>query len=220
MAFADVLGHDRVRDLLGRALVAGRLPPALLFVGPRGVGKRTLALAVARALLCPDGASLGDACGKCPACHRTCEGAPSRPHPGGAGGATLTSRSSRCATSCARSSPALRGARARGRDRRRAHHDRAGPERAAQEPRGAAPDLARAPGDAVAAGPAADDPLALPDPAPRPAAGGPARGDLSERLALSPAEARLRASVSAGSLGQALAFEADAYGALRDELLR
>ena len=71
MAFADVLGHERIRDLLGRALAAGRLPPALLLVGPRGVGKQTLATAVARALLCPDGASLGDACGRCPACHRS-----------------------------------------------------------------------------------------------------------------------------------------------------
>jgi hypothetical protein len=43
---------------------------------------------------------------------------------------------------------------------------------------------------------------------------------LVERLSLDPAEARLRTSVSAGSLGQALAFEGEAYSALRDELLR
>src|SRR4030095_11642506 len=74
MAFAEVVGHDRVRDLLGRALSRDRLPPALLFAGPRGVGKRTLAMAVARALICPEGAARGDACARCPACHRTGRG--------------------------------------------------------------------------------------------------------------------------------------------------
>ena len=55
MAFANVLGHDRVKGLLARALRQGRLPPALLLRGPEGVGKRTLALAVARGLLCETG---------------------------------------------------------------------------------------------------------------------------------------------------------------------
>jgi DNA polymerase-3 subunit delta' len=42
---------------------------------------------------------------------------------------------------------------------------------------------------------------------------------LQDRLALSPADARLRAALSGGSLGAALAFEADGYRALRDEIL-
>jgi DNA polymerase-3 subunit delta' len=42
---------------------------------------------------------------------------------------------------------------------------------------------------------------------------------LQERLALSPADARLRAALSGGSLGAALAFEADGYRAVRDEIL-
>jgi len=67
MAFDNVLGHDRVRGLLARALRDGRLPPALLLCGPEGVGKRTLALAVARALLCETGA---DGCGHCAPCGR------------------------------------------------------------------------------------------------------------------------------------------------------
>ncbi|HET7745941.1 MAG TPA: DNA polymerase III subunit delta' [Vicinamibacteria bacterium] len=73
MAFDRILGHDRVRGLLARAVAGGRVPPALLFIGPDGVGKRTLALAVAQALLCesPEG---GEACGRCSSCHRVGKG--------------------------------------------------------------------------------------------------------------------------------------------------
>jgi DNA polymerase-3 subunit delta' len=53
-----------------RAVERGRLAHAYLFTGPRGVGKRTFALELARALLCearPDNNSL-DACDRCAAC--------------------------------------------------------------------------------------------------------------------------------------------------------
>jgi DNA polymerase-3 subunit delta' len=69
MAFADVLGHEGIRGLLSRALVAGRVPHALLFAGPEGVGKRTLALAFAGALLCDSPGPEG-ACGACSHCRR------------------------------------------------------------------------------------------------------------------------------------------------------
>lgn len=72
MAFASVLGHERLRELLARAVRHRRLPPALLFSGPSGVGKRTLALAAGRALLC-DRAD-GDACDACPTCARASRG--------------------------------------------------------------------------------------------------------------------------------------------------
>ena len=52
MRLAEVRGHDRLRSVLARALERDRLPPALLFDGPEGVGKKTLALAVAQAMLC------------------------------------------------------------------------------------------------------------------------------------------------------------------------
>jgi DNA polymerase III subunit delta' len=42
---------------------------------------------------------------------------------------------------------------------------------------------------------------------------------LVERLSLPAAEARLRASLSGGSLGAAMTFEADGYRALRDDIL-
>jgi DNA polymerase-3 subunit delta' len=65
-AFRDVLGHEGARAILERALAQKRLPPALLLVGTDGIGKRTLALAVGRALLC----ETGEGCGSCTHCRR------------------------------------------------------------------------------------------------------------------------------------------------------
>lgn len=50
--FGGVIGHDRVVDLLRREVP--RPAQAYLFTGPAGVGKATLALRFASALLCPD----------------------------------------------------------------------------------------------------------------------------------------------------------------------
>jgi len=65
----DVRGHDRVRAILSRALERDRLPPALLFAGPDGVGKKLLALAVAQAALC-ERAPAPEPCGECRACRK------------------------------------------------------------------------------------------------------------------------------------------------------
>jgi DNA polymerase III subunit delta' len=65
----EVRGHDRVRAILARALERDRLPPALLFSGPDGVGKKTLALAAAQATLC-ERAPAPEPCGQCRACRR------------------------------------------------------------------------------------------------------------------------------------------------------
>jgi DNA polymerase-3 subunit delta' len=69
MRLADVVGHDRVRGILARALERDRLPPALLLAGPSGVGKKTLALAVAQATLC-EKAPAGEPCGECAVCRK------------------------------------------------------------------------------------------------------------------------------------------------------
>jgi DNA polymerase-3 subunit delta' len=50
--FADILGQDEAILQLQQAWTAGRLPHAMLFVGPNGVGRRTTALALAGAMLC------------------------------------------------------------------------------------------------------------------------------------------------------------------------
>jgi DNA polymerase III subunit delta' len=72
MTDASVVGHERVRSLLARSIQAGRLPHALLLTGPEGVGKRTVALAAARALVCEKGG--GVACEECAACRRAARG--------------------------------------------------------------------------------------------------------------------------------------------------
>lgn len=66
MTFAQVIGHERQKDILRRALHGARLAHAYLFAGPEGVGKRLMALAVARALFCLE----GNGCGECPACRK------------------------------------------------------------------------------------------------------------------------------------------------------
>ncbi|WP_068636556.1 DNA polymerase III subunit delta' [Thauera butanivorans] len=48
--------------------LGGRLPHALLFVGPPGLGKRELAEALAARLLCDSPAADGHACGRCEPC--------------------------------------------------------------------------------------------------------------------------------------------------------
>ena len=69
MPFDSLIGHLPVREALARARREGRLPHALLFAGPDGVGKKTLALELARGLLCSSGEP--SPCGACATCRRT-----------------------------------------------------------------------------------------------------------------------------------------------------
>ena len=66
MAFADLIGHSTQIETLRRALLNGRLHHAYLFFGPSGVGKRTVATALAQAIHCSELA--GDYCGRCVNC--------------------------------------------------------------------------------------------------------------------------------------------------------
>jgi len=66
MTFSHILGHERQKNILRRALANGRLAHAYLFEGPEGVGKRLMALALARAAFCQDRSG----CGNCPACRK------------------------------------------------------------------------------------------------------------------------------------------------------
>lgn len=67
MKIADVIGQPGAVRLLRRLVVRDRLPTASLLSGPPGCGRRTLARAVAQALLC-SAAVAGDACGICEDC--------------------------------------------------------------------------------------------------------------------------------------------------------
>lgn len=70
IGFKDIIGQDEAVNRLRSAIRLGRLPHALLFGGPVGVGRRTLAGALAGAVLCPNSASDEsiDACGRCEDC--------------------------------------------------------------------------------------------------------------------------------------------------------
>jgi DNA polymerase-3 subunit delta' len=64
--FDSVRGHGRQKQQLLTVLESGRIPHALLFTGPSGVGKRQIALALAQGLFCS--AASGRPCGGCSGC--------------------------------------------------------------------------------------------------------------------------------------------------------
>jgi len=82
MPIPPLYGHEGIRYRLAGAIASGRLPQALLFEGPPGVGKQRLALWLAQAMVCegagnpkglPDGRGKGETgrgepCGKCQPC--------------------------------------------------------------------------------------------------------------------------------------------------------
>ncbi len=72
--FRDILGQERVLNYLKAALGRGRLAHAYLFLGPEGVGKESVARALAGALNCAAPLEDGDACGVCPSCKRLTAG--------------------------------------------------------------------------------------------------------------------------------------------------
>jgi len=68
MGFSDFLGNEKIVAALRGALRSGRVPHALLFTGPRGVGKYTLARMFAQAANCER--LTDDFCGECATCQR------------------------------------------------------------------------------------------------------------------------------------------------------
>jgi len=71
MIWDAIRGHSHTVDMFRRSVSRGRLPHALLFVGPAGVGKSLLARTLAQCLLCEqrEDAEL-DACGECSSCRQ------------------------------------------------------------------------------------------------------------------------------------------------------
>ena len=68
MPFDDFLGNPQALAEVRAMLASSRVPGALLFTGPDGVGKKTLALMLAKALNCER--LKGDFCGECARCRK------------------------------------------------------------------------------------------------------------------------------------------------------
>lgn len=66
MAFKDILGNERQKKILRKALQKDRIPNSMLFCGLEGVGKKSMALVLAKAMNCER--EKDDACEVCASC--------------------------------------------------------------------------------------------------------------------------------------------------------
>jgi DNA polymerase-3 subunit delta' len=78
VSFQDFLGNVQTVTYLRESIRAGRFPHSLILAGPRGSGKYTLALMLARAVNClqpTESGGLPDFCGVCANCTRIADSA-------------------------------------------------------------------------------------------------------------------------------------------------
>jgi DNA polymerase III subunit gamma/tau len=71
--FAEVAGQDAVKAILSRASATGKIAPAYMFSGTRGVGKTTIARIFAKALNC-EKAPAPEPCNVCSMCRQATAG--------------------------------------------------------------------------------------------------------------------------------------------------
>lgn len=74
MRFEDFAGNAALKDALSGAFSRRRLPHAILLTGEAGLGKRTLARQIARAVVCRGADRALAPCGVCPSCVRAAAG--------------------------------------------------------------------------------------------------------------------------------------------------
>jgi len=72
MAFRDVVGHQRPLQIIRKEIEAGRVYHAYLFTGIEGIGKRLVAVNMAKTLNCSQHGD--DACDHCSSCQRMDKG--------------------------------------------------------------------------------------------------------------------------------------------------
>jgi DNA polymerase-3 subunit delta' len=65
----NFLGNSRIVEVLKRAIEQNRLPHAMIFAGPAGIGKCTLAMLIAQLLNCLSPVNK-NACGECSSCKK------------------------------------------------------------------------------------------------------------------------------------------------------
>lgn len=85
MSWDAVLGHELPKRMFQAHLASGQVPGAYLLAGPEGIGKRTLALELAKAMACTGGDATP--CDRCSVCLQVSKGAHPDVHvlsPGGA----------------------------------------------------------------------------------------------------------------------------------------
>src|ERR1044072_439881 len=69
MRFSSLVGNQRIKELLQRAVDEGRIGQGLIFAGERGIGKHQFAMALAQGVNCEQPVH-GDACGVCLTCRK------------------------------------------------------------------------------------------------------------------------------------------------------
>jgi DNA polymerase-3 subunit delta' len=66
----NLMGHEWAEEMLRQHITSGQLRHAYLFSGPRGVGRRSLALRFTQAINCPQPLEPGQPCGECRICRQ------------------------------------------------------------------------------------------------------------------------------------------------------
>lgn len=67
-AFHHIIGHEQVKKYFNQIIANGKVAHSYIFEGPKGVGKKTVAMEIAKMLLCEE--KQGDRpCNTCKACH-------------------------------------------------------------------------------------------------------------------------------------------------------
>lgn len=79
MSWSAIVGQTLAVRLLRQAITGGKVAHAYLFVGPEGVGKRTVALELAKVLNCHSPGPDGGACDRCLSCQKIAAVPPAHP---------------------------------------------------------------------------------------------------------------------------------------------